>query len=131
MTKHHIPRIPLDERINMAGTRKDPQAVFSGNLMKRGAAAIGIQEYVGSIMRIMEDPGLEELAKENPFRASYDQDETLDRYFENNFEEKTRQIWLRHVYRLFILPFARMSENTDWIGVDTIENLSDDELPFN
>ena len=130
MTKHHIPRIPLDERINMAGTRKDPQAVFSGNLMKRGAAAIGIQEYVGSIMRIMEDPGLEELAKEKPFRTSYDQNETLNRYFENNFEDKTRLIWLRHVYRLFILPFARMSENIEWSEADRMEELPDDGLPF-
>lgn len=130
MTKHHIPRIPLDKRINMAGAGKDSQAVFSGNFMKRRVEAIGIQEYVGSIMRIMEDPGLEELAKENPFRASYDKDESLDRYFETNFEEKTRQIWFRNVYRLLILPFARMSENADWIGADTVEKLSDDELPF-
>lgn len=131
MTRDHISRIPLDEQISMAGAGEDPQAVFAGDFVKKGVEAIGIQEYLSSIMRIMEDPGLEELAKEKPFRTSYDQNETLNRYFENNFEEKTRQIWLRHVYRLFILPFARMSENTDWIGVDTIENLSDDELPFN
>lgn len=130
MTRNHISRIPLDVQISIAGTGENPQTVFAGDFVKKGAEAIGIQEYLGSIMRIMEAPGLEELAREYPFRTSYDQNDTLNRYFENNFEDKTRLIWFSHVYRLFILPFARMSENIEWSEVDMMEELPDDGLPF-
>lgn len=130
MEKHDIPKISLDERINAAGVKKNPEEDIIRDYVKKGFGVIGIHEYLKCIMRIMEDSGLEELAREKPFDISYERNETVNKYFTNCFIMKNPETWAKQVYGLFILPFARLADNNPWLRADALEEYTDDGLPF-
>lgn len=126
MAENHVLKVPLNDRIFRATTKKDQQGRSMEIHVKNGFAVIGIQEYLRCVVEITKDPGLQVLVSEKPFCTSYEQDDTVDRYlnkcFQQNFETCFNQI-----YELLILPFAKMAENDVWINSGEYEESS---VPF-